>query len=422
MGDRAYESLGGKTPLQSAHTPNLDKLAGLGANGVFHATRLGYALPSENAHFAMFGFKEDEFPGRGPLEALGAGLELAGTEIALLAHFVSAREDEGVLVLHKDRPAVSMEEAAELSAAISTFTYDDIEVRYHQTKGLDGIITVSGALSPEVTDSDPLTEGSPLIAVEPHRQAKERSSACRSAQVLSAYLKWCYETLATHPINSARAKQGLAPVNMVVSQRAGRLREVEPFARRWGLKGLSISSGIVYWGLSRFLGFELHKVKDSKEPGQDLAQRLEYALAQRDAFDFIHVHTKVPDAAAHSKKPQNKVAAIEQLDQGLSGLVQHLDEETLFIITADHSTPSGGPQVHSGEPVPFLMLGPGMRCDLVQGFDEVQCGQGCLGSVRGRDLMPLVLNGLDLAKLQGLMDTPDDQPFWPGARTPFRVK
>ena len=98
-----------------------------------------------------------------------------------------------------------------------------------------------------------------------------------------------------------------------------------------------------------------------------------------------------------------------------------LNDEYTLVITADHSTPSSGPLIHSGEPVPMCVVGPGIRRDMVQRFDEVQCATGCLGPVRGEDFMHLVLNWLDRAKLQGLMDGPNDQPYWPGQRRPFRM-
>lgn len=91
-----------------------------------------------------------------------------------------------------------------------------------------------------------------------------------------------------------------------------------------------------------------------------------------------------------------------------------LNEETIVVVTADHSTPSSGPQVHSGEPVPITVVGPGIRQDLVQRFDEIHCGAGALGGVRGKDFMYMVLNWLDRAKLQGLMDGPHNRPYWPG--------
>ena len=87
LGDRAYSRFGHRTPLQAANTPNLDKLAACGANGLYHAGRPGIPLPSENAHFAMFGFPKADFPGRGPLEALRAGVTRHEDDVAVLSHF-----------------------------------------------------------------------------------------------------------------------------------------------------------------------------------------------------------------------------------------------------------------------------------------------------------------------------------------------
>ena len=118
LGDRAYAQLGDQTPLQAARTPCLDRLAAIGANGLYHAARQGEALPSENAHFAMFGYEPEFFPGRGPLEALGAGIDLAMEDVAVLAHFASFRSEAGTLVLHNDNLAVDKEEAAQLAAPV----------------------------------------------------------------------------------------------------------------------------------------------------------------------------------------------------------------------------------------------------------------------------------------------------------------
>lgn len=162
---------------------------------------------------------------------------------------------------------------------------------------------------------------------------------------------------------------------------------------------------------------------DSTDPGADLAARLEKVLELKADYDFFHVHSKAPDQAAHTKNPANKVEAIESLDRGLGRVVDFfLDRETVLVVTADHSTPSSGPQVHSGEEVPINVNGPGIRKDPVEDFDEVSCACGCLGQTRGRDFMYMVLNWLDRAKLHGLRDTPENRPYWPGRRKPFLIE
>jgi 2,3-bisphosphoglycerate-independent phosphoglycerate mutase len=92
VGDRSHPELKHRPPLQAARTPALDRLVRVGANGLYHAAQVGQALPSENAHFAMFGYDMDVFPGRGALEALGAGIDLAPESVAMLTHQVSVRQ------------------------------------------------------------------------------------------------------------------------------------------------------------------------------------------------------------------------------------------------------------------------------------------------------------------------------------------
>ncbi|MBC8317734.1 MAG: 2,3-bisphosphoglycerate-independent phosphoglycerate mutase [Desulfobulbaceae bacterium] len=420
LGDRSYKVLENKTPLQAAHTPHLDLLAQKGANGLFHCNQYGLALPSENAHFAIFGYDE-EFPGRGLLEALGAGMTVAPGEIPMLAHFVSLEEREKTLFLAKDRPETEGEEAVIFTRAVVSYESEGITFSYTQTKRLDGIVTMGGGASPAVTDSDCFVEGEPLIDVLPLKASEDRDLAARTARALKSYLVWCYETLCSHPLNAARKQRGAFPVNGVVTQRPGVMNHVESFADRWGLRAASVSSGLMYWGLGRFLGMDVHKVKDSDDPGEDLFARLQMALHQKDDYEFIHIHTKTPDAAAHTKDPFNKMKAIESLDKGVGKIIDILDDDTILVVTGDHSTPSSGPLVHSGEPVPIAVVGSGVRVDRVSSFDEVSCAGGALGQLRHGDFMYCVLNWLDRAKLQGLMDCPEDRPYWPGRRKPFRL-
>jgi 2,3-bisphosphoglycerate-independent phosphoglycerate mutase len=311
----------------------------------------------------------------------------------------------------------------EFFKAVQGRTFEGISFSFTRTKGLDGILKLQGSVSPLVSDSDCFVEGEALLEICARADAGgEALSAARSAKALKAYLVWCYRSLSGHRLNTERGQRGEPPVNGIVTQRPGQAKTVVPFAERWGLRAASVSSGLMYWGLGQFLGMTVHKVKDSQEPGDDLLARLHWAVRQGEAYDFIHVHTKAPDAAAHTKDPYNKVKAIESLDRGLGKILADLlAPDTVLVVTGDHSTPSSGPLVHSGEPVPILVNGPGIRRDLVSSFDEVSCAGGALGQMRQRDFMYYVLNWLDRAKLQGLMDSGDDQPYWPGKRRPFKL-
>jgi 2,3-bisphosphoglycerate-independent phosphoglycerate mutase len=423
LGDRSFASLGNKTPLQAAHTPTLDRIARDGANGLYHAASLGQALPSENAHFALFGFDPDDFPGRGVLEALGAGIPICEKDVALLAHLASLQEDKGFLFTKRDVPKASPEDIAALIPMIAAYRWEDIEIRFHHIKGLFGVLTMKGPVSPHITDTNHMTDGWPLMEVVPWRQDAEDEKAIGTAKALKAYLIQVYRQLNHHPVNVKRVKSGLDPLNGLVTQRAGRLKSVSSFSERYGLKGLSIASGVLFKGMSAYLGMDFAEGKDSDDPAADLASRLTKALDAFETYDFIHVHTKAPDEAAHKKDPLFKKSVIEALDRGIASVIDPFlkNPDFLVIITSDHSTPSAGPLIHSGEPVPLIMHGCGARRDGVASFDEIAAASGALGMVRGKEMMYLILNYLDRAKLMGIMDTEVDQAFWPGNYTWFSL-
>lgn len=424
LGDRSYPEWGHKTPLQAAATPALNRIARDGANGLYHAGHLGQALPSENAHFAMFGYDPEGFPGRGALEALGAGIPLDAGRVAVLAHFVTVdRLSDGALVLKDGHPGMAADERDALFQAVGHFSTDGVDVRLHPTGGHRGILTLDGDVAPFFTDSDPMTEARPLSAIRAWATHAGDQASQKAAGALGAYLEWAYGLLQGHPVNAARCKGDRPPINALATQRAGRLKPVTPFSEAYGLRGLSIASGVVYHGLAAYLGMDVRRVEDTGCPGDDLAQRLKTAVALLPAYDFIHVHTKAPDEAAHTKDPTAKRRSIEALDRGIGSVLEELfsQPELLLVVAADHSTPSRGPLIHSGEPVPIIFHGPGIRRDRVEGYDEISAAGGALGLVRGKEILYLILNGLDRAKLQGIMDTPMDHPYWPGRYQPLRT-
>ncbi|MGD2149299.1 MAG: alkaline phosphatase family protein [Desulfobacterales bacterium] len=424
LGDRSYRELDFKTPLQAAKTPVLDRVAVESANGLYHAACIGQALPSENAHFIMFGYDIKEFPGRGALEALGAGIELQNKDVAVLSHFAGITESEKILVLEQGKPVISEGETREFVEVVREFETGGVRIRFHPTGGIRGIITLHGSVSPFITDSDPFVNNRPLINIQPWEGYGDDPATANTAAALKKYLIHVYHKLQMHPINQARIKNDKIPINSLVTQRAGQLKNVTPFADRYGLRGLSMASGMMYWGLGRYIGLDVKKVTDTENPGNDLAGRIQMAYECLNEYNFIHVHTKTPDEAAHKKDPLAKKSVIESLDQGIGKVIQPLleDPELLVIVTADHSTPSSGPLIHSGESVPIMFHGNGVRRDRVRQFDEVSAVSGALGTLRGKELIYMVLNHLNRSKLHGIMDTPVDQPYWPGKYKCFKLK
>ena len=422
LGDKGQPCLNGKTPLQAAYTPHLDYIAALGMNGLYHSYLQGTAMPSELAHFLMFGYDIGEFPGRGLLEAMGEGIAVSDGEAYVLARIFSVEPEEDMLLLRNESPALDEKSCRTLQKEIKTFQDNAVAIEFIPTGGILGILRLKGEVSAQITDSNPMGEGRPLMEVLPIAGSGERGKAQVTAQVLNKYLRWCYHTLAEHPLNRERVRTGLVPVNAVGTQRAGMKHPILPFSEKWGLNCLSISSGAVYHGFCALLGIEHDRGAELADPEEDLRRRLQMAKEATD-FDLIHVHTKVPDEASHTKNPLHKKSVIESLDRALDYALDEIipDDDLLFVVTSDHSTPSAGAMIHSGETVPLTMLGKYTRKDDVGSFNEVSCAAGSLGMVRGKELMYLILNFLDRGKLWGTMDSPVNQPFSPGKYKALRI-
>lgn len=423
LGDRSYEVLEYQTPLEAALTPVLDSLTSTGACGLYHAGAVGQALPSENAHFAIFGYDRSEFPGRGALEALGAGIPLDITDVAVLGHLTCLKQSGKELVLDIGKPTADKKEIAVLFEAVKTYENEKISLDFIHTHGISGLMVLKGTVSPYITDTDPMINGRYLIEPKPLKTRENHTATLDTVNFLKQYLIHAHQTLNQHPLNRSRKKKNLKPINGIVTQRAGQLKPIISFSEKYGLKGCSIASGLVYHGMSKYLGLDAVKIKDTDDPGSDISHRISLAYDMSKDYDFIHVHTKAPDEAAHKKDPVIKRQVIELLDKGIGEAIDPLlnDPDILVIVTSDHSTPSSGTLIHSGETVPIVFNGQGVRRDAVHRFNETDVSRGALGCIRGKELMYLLLNHLDRSKLMGLMDTPVDQVYWPGNYETFRL-
>lgn len=422
LGDRAHASLNNQTPLQAANTPTLDRLATLGSNGLFHAGKLGQPLPSENAHFALFGSDKQEFPGRGVLEALGVDIDLRPDDVAILTHFTSVLETfDNHLTLKYDRICGTPDEIDSLYAAVEHYEQDGLTIDLHKTGGMFSVLTMKGGATPFITDSNPMVDGRFISAVRPFASHRDDPATIKTAKVLTDYIRWAYKQLSEVPQNKLRIKQTLPPINGIVTQRAGRIKDRRSIGERYGMRALSIASGAMYKGLAAYVGMDFHHVRDTRDAGRDLAERIEFAATRLDDYDFIHIHNKAPDKASHNKNPKTKVKAIEAVDQGIAQSIEPLleNEDVLLIVTADHSTPCSGSLIHSGEPVPIMYVGEGVRRDNVTQFDEISTPSGALSCLRGDEVMHMTLNYLDRARLRGIHDTPSPISYWPGDYDPF---
>jgi 2,3-bisphosphoglycerate-independent phosphoglycerate mutase len=418
VGDRSYSELKHQTPLAAAKTPNLDRLAAIGSTGMFHASSPGECLPSEMAHFLLFGYARENFPGRGLLEAVGENVSFDDNDVLALAHFSGVLPKEGGFVLDQGRDDIpgSRQEFHKLFQAVDSYEEGNIQFKLLQTRRNDGIIVISGDVSPYISDSDPITCGKKIGRILPLKNNPEPLRAKQTADALNCYLTFCHQQLSGNPELRKKA-------NFLVTQRCGRRVALKSFADVWGLKPMMIASPTVYEGLAHELGFDFVRANDGENPGHDLKERIRLALDDPD-HDFYHVHTKVPDEISHKGTPILKKQALEALDRGLGELADIVEQskDVTVVVTGDHSTPSGSSSlIHSGETVPVLIAGPNTRRDRVEKFDEISVATGCLGLLRGKELMPMALNCADRSVLATHQLGDTVRPFIPDDYPPFTL-
>ena len=207
------------------------------------------------------------------------------------------------------------------------------------------------------------------LAESPHPQYAERTAAA-----LNAYLGWVYQQLSQHPLNRERQPRGSVPINFLLTKWAAVRPEVAPFQEQNGLRAASIENYPLYVGIARACGMTPVSTPWTADTTVDFRQKLRAAdslFAQ--GYEFVHVHSKAPDVAAHHKDPLGKMRAIEALDAALGPVVEQVKNQSdlLVVVTGDHATPSSGPLIHSGEAVPILIAGgPNVLSDPVTAFHE----------------------------------------------------
>jgi 2,3-bisphosphoglycerate-independent phosphoglycerate mutase len=401
LADRAHDSLGGRTANEAAETPNLDRLAAGGSCGLLYGIGPGRAPSSELAHWAMLGYSPEEFPGRAVFEALGDGQELDPDDVFSFAALrpVERRED-GLWLTGRPRYGEDEDDAAELVAACDGLVVDGLEFSLSHLRRGEAVLRVSGGADDRVTDTDAFfRDRHPVLRPQP--LVPEAEATARAAET---WTRRTLEILETHSVNKGRASEGLPTFDVITLKWWGRPRPAPSFPERHGLHGTFLADSRFMHGLAWAIGLEPRDVPETDDPAADLRTRLALAeerLADGDTFVFSHL--KATDMAGHTKDPEVKKQTIEALDAELRSLPT---DRAVVCITGDHATPTYPDVIHSGDPVPFLLAGPGIRADGVERFGELDCAAGILGHLRGPDMMPVLLNAADRPLFLGSRPTP----------------
>jgi 2,3-bisphosphoglycerate-independent phosphoglycerate mutase len=401
LADRAHESLGGRTANEVADTPNLDRFAASGSCGLIYGIGPGRAPSSEVAHWAMLGYTPEEFPGRAAFEALGAEQQLDPDDVLAFAALRPAeRREDGLWLTGRPRYGEDEEEAAALVAACDGLEFEGLRFTLSHLRRGEAVLRISGGADDRVTDTDAFfRDRHPVL--RPQAAAAEAERTARAAE---AWTRKTMELLAEHPVNQRRAANGQPVFNVITLKWWGRLRPAPTFSERHGLHGSFIADSRFLQGLGRAVGLEPVDADETDDPAADLRLRLSLVEERLDAGDtFVFAHLKATDTAGHTKDPAVKQRTIETLDAELGDLPT---DRAVVCVTGDHATPTYPDVIHSGDPVPFLLAGPGIRPDPVQRFGELDCAAGILGQLRGPDMMPVLLNAADRPLFLGSRPTP----------------
>jgi len=391
LGDRAYDALEGRTGNEAAATPNLDGLAASGSCGLLYAVGPGRAPSSEVAHWSLLGYRPDEFPGRAVFEALGRGQDVSDEQVFAYAALRPAEQRDGAWWLtgrpDSERDA---EEAERLVERCDGIEVDGLTFSLTHVWRGEAVLRISGGADERVTDSDAFFRAwYPVLrpqAVVP--DAERTARACE---------EWTREVM--------RRLEG-ERFNVITLKWFGRPRQVPSFLERHGITGTFAADSAFLRGLGRALGLDPVDAPETDDPVADLRGRVQLVRERLDAGDtFVFVHQKTTDAAGHTKDPAVKRETIELLDAALDSLPT---DRAVVCVTGDHATPASPEVIHSGDPVPLLVAGPGVRADAVERFGELDCAAGILGQLRGPDLMPVLLNAADRPLFLGSRPTPFD--------------
>ena len=384
LGDRPHDALGGRTANEAATTTNLDAFAARGSCGVLYGVGPGRAPSSEVAHWSMLGYRPDEFPGRAVFEALGRGQEVSDEHVLAYAALRPAeRRADGWWLTGRPDAERDDDEARRLIDRCDGIEVDGLGFSLEHVWRGEAVLRISGGADDRVTDSDAFFRAwYPMLrprALVP--EAERTADACE---------EWTREVM---------RRLGGERFNVITLKWFGRPRHAPSFRERHGVSGGFAAGSAFLRGLGRCVGLE-----PIVRVNLDLALVLE-RLAAGDTF--VYVHDKRVDEAGHTKDPRVKRQAIEELDTEL-GTVSELTSRAIVCVTGDHATPASPNVIHSGDPVPLLVAGPGVRADAVTSFGERPCAAGILGQLRGPDLMPVLLNAADRPLFLGSRPTPVD--------------
>ena len=393
-GDRPVPGQNYTTPLQAAYTQNLYRIAAGAQLGSVTTVGRGIAPESDIAVFNMLGYSfRKGYPGRGVVEAVGAGLEVRDGDLALRANLASA---DGSRIL--DRRAgrnLTQGEAEALAEDLKKVELSGAEFEFKATVSYRGVLLIRAdrPLSAAITNTDPAYAriggfGAAKESSGPEKVMKslpetKDESAARAARLVNEFTSKAQRVLDSSGVNRERTRAGRLPANLVLLRDAGdHLPRLTTFEEKYGMKGTALVEMPAEVGIAKLLGMKMVAIKDRK----DMDEKARLFSRELGEGSVVYVHIKGPDEFGHDGDARGKKKNIEAIDRDFFSAVADVSDVRVGV-SCDHATPCALKR-HSADPVPLLVTG-GAKKDSMR-FNEVNARLGSLGHLRGRDVLRLV--------------------------------
>ena len=356
----------GKTELETAATPNLDRLAADGVCGLADPVAPGITPGSAPGHAALFGYDPLTIEiGRGVLEAVGIDFELQPGDVAARGTFCTV--DGAGLVTDRRAGRISTDQSSELCRRLDGFKTDGVTVFVTPVREHRFVAVFRGeGLSANVNETDPQEIGVAPLPVGASSLAEKKMSI-----VANAFIEHARNTLA-----------GDKPANMVLLRGFSTRPVFDQIPEVYKLAAAAVTVYPMYRGLARLAGM------DALEAGTTIADEIETLRRHWDGYDFFFVHVKGADSAGEDGDFERKVDVIEEVDRAIPALLELRPD--VLVVTGDHSTPAKL-RGHSWHPVPLLLSARTCRPDGVTAFAETGCISGGLGRFQAVRIMALAM-------------------------------
>ncbi len=389
MADYPVDELGGKTPLEAAATPNMDKLAETASVGLVKTVADGLKPGSDVANLSVLGYNPDDcYTGRSPLEAGSIGIDMKDTDVSLRCNLVTLTDEqvyEDKTILDYCADDISTAEAEELVKYLAENLNNDEFCFYSGVSYRHCLIWNNGTLDIGTMTPPHDITGKPI---------KEYVPAHPNAEKLYELMKKSYELLKDHPVNIERIKKGLRPANSIWLWGEGVRANLVDFKEKYGLKGSMISAVDLLKGIGKFSGMNVVNVDgatgyiDTNFEGKAAAAISEFENGQ----DFVYIHVEAPDECGHRHEIENKVKSIELIDkyvlEPVAEYLKRTGEAFRVLITPDHATPLSL-KTHTNDPVPFMIYDSSKDNNGVKSFNEKTASETGLFVEKGHTIMDL---------------------------------